>query len=643
MERVFGICRKRDDSIWVFKGTPVDYKPWKDRIIDHIAILNDRWRVVLNYVEKCPKVFSFQEMGTQTMDNYHLHELAKILFNWISAWLPKRLYNKRLQLAGNEFGNGLELWRRLRLRFEGTGEICEVAGVDGLHTFPKCKLTKDVEEHLDDWEEMVDLYGGPLSQHAPGHLRVMLIKTLPSETENEILDHPELKTMEQIIDYLRGKLLYRNQKHLASYIRPGSSRVSALRGLRDDTDDDEDDAPPSRGKTEKRGGTLDQIAKMIEKQTELMSAFRPTSGRQSPRRPPSPNRGKRFMWTGGCHECGGDHMKKDCGKWKKVLEQNGGKLPAGHINAYTKARDVFNKANGIEPLKPRPKPKARAERTHAKALRAEEEESEFSSNDSEAEYEVPMRALRTRCCALSVATSVKNKYGVLDDGMGHEDIEEHVAALNSWAHKVTYKPTRPKGKKPRVKAHKMDVTIENEADLDIALAENEILRQRLPGVDADTMMVYAAMIKKAPSPETLQEGECWAMVDSGSGVDGMDIDAVCPGVKVEKASHAITCITASGEEMVADQVARLHVSLDGQDCDIPFSKLPLSMPIISVRRHIHRGHRCRIQEGGGYFRNVKTRKKSRFIEKDGVYFMRLKVIGSADEFPSLSFTRPGTP
>lgn len=33
---------------------------------------------------------------------------------------------------------------------------------------------KDPEEHLDAWEEMVDIYGGQLAENAPGHLRVML-------------------------------------------------------------------------------------------------------------------------------------------------------------------------------------------------------------------------------------------------------------------------------------------------------------------------------------------------------------------------------------------------------------------------------------------------------------------------------------
>ena len=47
--------------------------------------------------------------------------------------------------------------------------------------------------------------------------------------------------MEQIIDYLRDKLAYKNQTTLASYIRPSSQRVNALRGREEESDDDDDD------------------------------------------------------------------------------------------------------------------------------------------------------------------------------------------------------------------------------------------------------------------------------------------------------------------------------------------------------------------------------------------------------------------
>ena len=95
--------------------------------------------------------------------------------------------------------------------------------------------------------------------------------------------------------------------------------------------------------------------------------------------------------------------------------------------------------------------------------------------------------------------------------------------------------------------------------------------------------------------------------------------------------------------MVADKVAYLKVKLDGQETEIPFSNLPLSMPIISVRQHVKsRKHSCRIQEGGGYFRNLKTRAKARFVEKEGVYFVRMQVSGQVPGDRSSLFGRQGT-
>ena len=66
---------------------------------------------------------------------------------------------------------------------------------------------------------------------------------------------------------------------------------------------------------------------------------------------------KRFVWTGGCHECGCDHMKRDCQKWQKLMAESNNNIPEGHTNAYTKARDAFNKKNGI--AAPSPKPRVR--------------------------------------------------------------------------------------------------------------------------------------------------------------------------------------------------------------------------------------------------------------------------------------------
>ena len=180
----------------------------------------------------------------------------------------------------------------MRERYEGSGAIIDVAGTDCLHAFPKCKSTKELEEHLDAWEEMLEKYGGQLVEYAPSHVKIMLIKTLPSETEAELFEHPELDTWEKILDWCRKRLLYKNQKFLASYLRPGSSRINAVR-RQDDSDDDEDDPVPVKPRRGNPAPTMPDLSAM-----ETMVAAVMRKQMKKGARSTSPgNDKKRFVWS----------------------------------------------------------------------------------------------------------------------------------------------------------------------------------------------------------------------------------------------------------------------------------------------------------------------------------------------------------
>ena len=343
IDRVFGICRKKNDSLDMFKGTPEDFKNWRGRVVDHCRRTNFKWRQTLEYVSQRPEQIRLQDLEGLDLEGYPAAQLSRLFFNWICDFLPQRLCDRRLQLAGREFGNGFEIWRSLRAKFEGSGAILDVAGTDCFHAL----------------EEMLDKYGGQLIDYAPAHVRVMLIKMLPTEIETELIDNPQLDSWEKILAWCRSRLRYKNQKFLASYLRPGSSRMSALR--HDESSDSDDDDEPSKRATRGRDTTgrpdprdmETMIAAMVRKQ---MKGNRTTS--------PARDQKKRFIWDKGCHECGGDHMRSECGTWRKLMSENNGRMPAGLINAYSKARDAFNKANGIV-LQPKP---PFAKKTHAKAL-----------------------------------------------------------------------------------------------------------------------------------------------------------------------------------------------------------------------------------------------------------------------------------
>ena len=66
VERHFGICRKRNESLHVFKGTPEDFKGWRDRVVDHCCRTNGMWRPCLEYVAQANQ--QIQIAGLQTMD-----------------------------------------------------------------------------------------------------------------------------------------------------------------------------------------------------------------------------------------------------------------------------------------------------------------------------------------------------------------------------------------------------------------------------------------------------------------------------------------------------------------------------------------------------------------------------------------------
>ena len=69
-------------------------------------------------------------------------------------WLPRQMYNRRAQWSGGEFGNGLEMWRRLFIEYHGGNEAVEYGGIRRLQEFPRCIVVARLSELLDDWMDV---------------------------------------------------------------------------------------------------------------------------------------------------------------------------------------------------------------------------------------------------------------------------------------------------------------------------------------------------------------------------------------------------------------------------------------------------------------------------------------------------------
>ena len=65
---------------------------------------------------------------------------------------------------------------------------------------------------------------------------------------------------------------------------------------------------------------------------------------------------------------------------------------------------------------------------------------------------------------------------------------------------------------------------------------------------------------------------------------------------------------------------------------IVFADLPVQCPILSVRRKFKKGNRVIFNDGGGYIEHSVTRRRIDFVEREGVYFIKMNIVSSPSPF-----------
>ena len=92
------------------------------------------------------------------------------------------------------------------------------------------------------------------------------------------------------------------------------------------------------------------------------------------------------------------------------------------------------------------------------------------------------------------------------------------------------------------------------------------------------------------------------------------------------------------------QGKKKHVRLgtrEGQASTINFQCAPVDVPILSVKKLTQCGHEVRFYEHGGEIIHLKTGHRTRFAARDGVYYLKMKVLDPPEPDRAASFTRPG--
>ena len=126
---------------------------WKSKIIDHLCESTSRWRELLKKTQE-----SEGPIMKKYLQDIHVGwgenawAISEDLGNFLVKFLNKPMYNRRDQLwrGPDETGNGLEMWRRLNLEFEGGSEFVEYGGRKGFNRYPRCTKVAELHQHMDD-------------------------------------------------------------------------------------------------------------------------------------------------------------------------------------------------------------------------------------------------------------------------------------------------------------------------------------------------------------------------------------------------------------------------------------------------------------------------------------------------------------
>ena len=130
-----------DQDVQKFDGRPENYRLWWNRIRDHLTGGYQPWGRLLDIVERQREQLTFRYLSSiPTVDGavLDLRWLSQELWCFLGPRLSESPYSRRVQLAGGEERNGLELWRRLHQDNEGGAEQVALAGLRRLHRFTPC-------------------------------------------------------------------------------------------------------------------------------------------------------------------------------------------------------------------------------------------------------------------------------------------------------------------------------------------------------------------------------------------------------------------------------------------------------------------------------------------------------------------------
>ena len=313
----------------------------------------------------------------------------------------------------------------------------------------------------------------------------------------------------------------------------------------------------------------------------------------------------------GCWHCGGKcPSRKKCEKFKKLLKDNGGKLPVGYQGAFEKFKAQ--------------------QKTKTKVAAMVDE---ASDDDEFSDTEPLFCCTDGRMCMPCTPTPISNPFSSLnlddDDTDDDEDDEDRmVAALMKIATSVKTGP-KVSQKQKRQKGHQRKIGNMTVAEIAHKIQTGEIA---LPDLDLERNEDFAAV---------------WALVDSGAGKSCADKSKHFPFLQAKNTKSDTRMSMADGTELPSKGNFLLPaISSEGHDLSHVFEDTSVEMPICAVSALSNcggdPGSRVIFEYDKGKIVKVSDDGSSSFIKKKGVYFVKLFVPkGNQTVTPEPVFSRPG--
>ena len=178
--------------------------------------------------------------------------------------------------------------------------------------------------------------------------------------------------------------------------------------------------------------------------------------------------------------------------------------------------------------------------------------------------------------------------------------------------------------------------MKTEADVDKVVGELE-RRQKINGLRQPPRFVKVSSLEAGP-------GWKWVMVDSGSYEHCLDAEEELPDHPVERSPGqdiGQVVETAGGHELPnLGQVRVEFETQEGFESDVTFQNIKVTTPILSVRKLVKKGHQVQFRRGGGAI-VAAGGQRMEFVERGGVYYIKMKIRPPTPANSGLGFTRRG--